>query len=236
VNFTLILSALLMGLAGSVHCLGMCGAASTAAISACGGARSRSAWSSFHAGRVISYAAAGALAAASVGFLERVGSISPALRPLWTLAHLAALLLGFWLLWQGKQPAWLDRLGREGSRASGTRPERGWQTIRGPVKAGGLGLAWVAWPCGLLQSALMVAALANGPWGGAAVMTTFALTSSVALGLGPALVLRWAGSDPTQGGRLTRLMVRVSGAALVVASAWALGHGLWIRVAAYCFG
>ena len=31
-------------------------------------------------------------------------------------------------------------------------------------------LAWAAWPCGLLQSALLLAALASGPAQGAAVM------------------------------------------------------------------
>jgi hypothetical protein len=29
-------------------------------------------------------------------------------------------------------------------------------------------------------------------------------------------------------------VIRLSGAALAVASAWALGHDLWMRVAAYC--
>lgn len=224
-----------MGLAGSVHCLAMCGAASSAAVSTCGGARSPTIWSAFHLGRLVGYACAGAVAASSVAALGYLGSLSPALRPLWTMAHLAALLLGLWLLWKGRQPAWLDRLGKDGQRATGHQGSS-WQVVHGPLRAAAIGGVWVAWPCGLLQSALMVAALANGPWGGAAVMVAFALTSSMALGIGPALVLRWAGGDRSLGNRLTVLMVRLSGAALASASAWALGHGLWMRVAAYCLG
>jgi len=98
-----------------------------------------------------------------------------------------------------------------------------------------VGAVWFAWPCGLLQSALMVAALANGPAAGAAVMAAFALASSVALGAMPMLWARAAGGSAQWGGRITVWMVRLSGAALAGASAWALGHDLLVRVAAYCF-
>ena len=91
-NYALIFSALMMGLAGTVHCVAMCGASSAAAVSACGAGRS--VWTGFHLGRVLGYAAAGALAASSVSALAELGRLSPALRPLWGLAHMAALVLG----------------------------------------------------------------------------------------------------------------------------------------------
>jgi uncharacterized protein len=237
VNLALVLSALLMGLAGSVHCVAMCGAASAGAVRACGTQRAQSAWLSFHLGRVLGYALAGAVAASSVSALAWLGQWSPAFRPLWTMAHLLALGLGLWLLWTGRQPAWLERLGRDGNRLASVQSTDagGWQRIRGPVKAGTIGALWFAWPCGLLQSALMVAALANGPLAGAAVMVVFALASSLALGAAPLLWLRWSGQDVAIGGRITVAIVRLSGAALAGASAWALGHDLWVRVAAYCF-
>lgn len=230
-NFALIFSALMMGLAGTVHCVAMCGASSAAVVKGCGGGRST--WMGFHLGRFLGYAAAGAVAASSVAALGSLGQWSPALRPLWVLAHAAALALGIWLLLVGRQPAWLDRLGRDGHRS--TPDARGWQAMRGPTKALGAGVLWVAWPCGLLQSALVVAALANGPLGGAAVMGVFALASSLALGATPALVLRWWGHQAALEGGVTAWAVRLSGAALAGASAWALGHDLWMRVAAYCF-
>ena len=125
---------------------------------------------SFHAARIAAYAAAGAVAASSVGLLARLGQAAPVLRPLWTLLHLAALGLGLWLLWQGRQPEWLENLGRGGERIAPQGHQNGWQRIHGPVRAAAAGGLWVAWPCGLLQSALLVAALANSAWAGAAVM------------------------------------------------------------------
>ncbi len=230
-NYALIFSALMMGLAGTVHCVAMCGATSAAAVGACGGGRS--AWGGFHFGRVLGYAVAGALVASSVSALGELGRLSPALRPLWGLAHMAALVLGIWLLVTGRQPAWLDRLGRDGHRSA--KVTGGWQVVRGPGKALGAGVLWVAWPCGLLQSALVVAALANGPWGGAAVMAVFALASSLALGAVPALFLRWMGPQNAAAQMSVMSWVtRISGAVLAAASAWALGHDLWVRVAAYC--
>jgi hypothetical protein len=233
VDFTLVLSALLMGLAGSVHCVAMCGAPSAAVVRSCAGARPWGSRLGFLAGRLVGYTLAGGLVASSVAVLAQLGQWSPALRPLWTMAHLASLVLGLWLLWQGRQPAWMDNLGREGARPNNDHGT--WQRVRGPVRAVGIGSLWVAWPCGLLQSALMVAALANSPTSGALVMAAFALASSPALGLAPALWLKLVSGDAGRGNRITTWITRLSGAALAAAAAWALGHDLWVRIAAYCF-
>ena len=226
----LLLSAILMGLAGTPHCLAMCGAGFTAAS---GGRLRGLVW--LHLGRLLGYALAGAVAAASIGSLAALGQAVAALRPLWTLVHLAALVLGLYLLWQGRQPAWMERLGRP--RAA-TVAHRGstWQAMQLPVRQAGVGLAWVAWPCGLLQSALLVAALANTPWHGAVVMAGFAGASAAGLVLGPALWWRLSGGRSPVGALSATVAVRWAGAVLALASAWALGHGLWMRVAAWCFG
>ncbi len=230
-DLALTFSAVLMGLAGTPHCLAMCGAACTAAT---GGGR----WQqllALHTGRLLAYATAGAVVAASVGSLATLGQAVAALRPLWTLVHLAAMSLGFYLLWQGRQPGWMDRIGR--ARASAALPVAGrWQAMRAPVRSAGIGLAWVAWPCGLLQSALLVAALANTAAGGALVMAGFASASAAGLVLGPALWWRFGGQRSGAGASSPALAVRWAGAALALASAWALGHGLWQRVIAWCFG
>ena len=221
-------SALMLGLAGTPHCVAMCGAACTAiGRQAGGGVR----WS-FHAGRVVGYAAAGAVAAGSVGALASLAQVSPALRPLWTLAHAAAMALGLWLLWQGRQPAWMENLGR--GRGSPSAATGGWQRISGPARGAGAGFAWVAWPCGLLQSALVVAALANTPAGGALVMAAFAVASGTGLVLGPWLWLRLgAQGNAALAGALA---TRAAGAMLAGASAWALGHDVIRDVVAFCFG
>jgi len=229
----LALTALLMGLAGSFHCLAMCSAPSAAGVRACGGSP-RAGWLAFHGGRLIGYALAGGIAAASVGAVARWSELSPALRPLWAVLHVAALALGLWLLVRGRQPEWLERAGR--SPRQPAKPDaRGWQRMSGPARAGGLGLAWVAWPCGLLQSALVVAALANDAAGGATVMLVFALASAPALGVVPWLWARWR----TTSGRSLSVSaqagaIRLAGALLAGASAWALGHDLIRRLVAFC--
>lgn len=224
------IAGVLMGAAGAPHCMAMCGAASSAVLGRCGAGQGGRTSLAFHAGRVASYAVAGALAASSVAVLKSLGDAMPSLRPLWTLVHVAALALGLWLLATGRQPAWMS------VKPRGLSPElerAGWQRVAGPARAGAFGAAWVAWPCGLLQSALIVATLAGTAAGGAAVMAGFALASSAGL-WGASLLLRHVGHGAGLLGSVW--MVRLSGACLVAASGWSLGSGLWHRVAAYCLG
>lgn len=235
-DFALFLSALMLGAAGAPHCAAMCAPASTALLRGCSRHAPHAAPWAFHLSRVFGYALAGAVAASSVGALAQLGKLSPVLRPLWTLLHCAALGLGLWLMWQGRQPAWLESLGRGGSRVAPQRADAaGWQRMQGPGKASAAGLLWVAWPCGLLQSALVVAALANTAWGGAAAMAGFAAASAAGLGLAPWAFARLAGGA---GGALQvqAWAVRLAGAALAAVSAWALGQDLIRRAVAYCFG
>ena len=222
-EFSLIVSATLLGLAGAPHCTAMCSAPCAAAT---GGARGNSAV--FHLARVAGYATGGALAAASVAVLAGWSQFSPALRPLWVLLHVAALALGLWLLIRARQPAWMSRWGAVPSAA----PAAGWQRVRGPGRAALAGGLWVAWPCGLLQSALLVAALGSSAATGALAMGGFALASAPGLLLGP-----WAWKKLLQADHADareRLAVRAAGALLVAASLWALGHGMWQQIAAFC--
>ncbi|MCV2369297.1 sulfite exporter TauE/SafE family protein [Roseateles oligotrophus] len=235
-DFALAGSALMMGLAGTPHCLAMCGAASTAVSGS-----SRAGQMGFQLGRLLSYATAGGLAAASVSLLAQWGQASALLRPLWVLLHVAAFLLGLALLWRGRQPAWLEGMGQRIS--SGIRPAvsvsldglKGGATVFArPARAGMLGLAWAAWPCGLLQSALLVAALASGPAQGAAVMAVFAMASGLGLALGPMLWVKLQGQGGGSGAVGMRWSVRLSGLGLAGASGWALGHGVWSQVVEFC--
>ncbi len=204
----------------------MCSAPCAAALGAGGKGSSLA----FHLARVVGYAAGGALAASSVTALASWSQISPALRPLWTLLNAAALVLGAWLLWRGRQPAWLAHLGRVPPVPAA--PAAGWHTVRLPLRAAGAGVAWVAWPCGLLQSALVVAALSSTAASGAATMAVFALASAPGLLAGP-----WAVRKLLAGhGALAReaWAARAAGLMLLGASAWALGHQLGPQVAAFC--
>lgn len=218
----LIASVALMGLAGAPHCAAMCGAPCAAITRGPGPAL----WSWLFA-RLLSYALAGAVVCASVGAWAALTPALPALRSLWVLVHAGAVALGLWLLVMGRWPAWAA-----------------WTTVQGlktvhvvhlrerprPSRAFGVGGLWALMPCGLLQSALLVAALANTPSHAALAMAAFALASSAGPALAPQLLARWGGFQ----GRSLAGPTRWAGALLAAASIWALAHGVWQQVLAWC--
>ena len=223
----LLVSALLMGLAGGPHCAAMCGAACSAVAGRGGPLSDR--MLALHAGRIAGYAAGGALAAASVSTLAGFAAAAPMLRPLWGMVHVAAIALGIWLLLKGRAPGWLSAPAPQLARLGDSRPVRVFRSLPGPARAGLIGACWTAMPCGLLQSALLVAALASGPLPGAAVMASFALASTLGLWRAQGL---WAGlSRADEGRRFAALSVRTAGVLLAGSSAFALWHGM---VAAIC--
>jgi sulfite exporter TauE/SafE len=215
----LVTAALLMGTAGGPHCAAMCGAA--ASVVAAPGGPSRPLLA-LHLGRVAGYAVAGALVAASVASLGTLQTAAPLLRPIWALVHVAALALGLYLAWSARMPEWFARP-RLAALAE-ARPIRVFRAMPYTARAGIAGACWVAIPCGLLQSALLVAALASGPAAGAVVMTAFAGTSAFGLWLAPQLWLRLRRGG--HGERLASWSVRLSGVLLAGSSAFALWHGL----------
>ena len=222
-DVALVLAGLAMGVTASPHCAAMCGAPCAALTSGCG----RNA-AGFHLGRLVGYMAAGAIAAASVTALGTWSQAAPALRPVWTLLHLGLLALGLWWLVSGQQPGWMRRSGAVPVQIVGRRSR--------PLRSTIAGLAWVAWPCVALQAALLLAALASSALGGALVMAAFAIASMPALALAPWAWARWqalrgSAASPTQ---VATLGLRVAGASLVLASGWALSHGVWERFAAWC--
>lgn len=211
-----------MGLAGGPHCIAMCGAA-CAGIGQAGGAQKTSAMLTFQAGRVLGYAALGALAAASVQGLGWLTVQSAALRPVWTLFHVATLVLGLLLVWQARQPVWLESAGRKiwaGARALAQGRGRGAPLV--------IGVLWTFLPCGLLYSALLVASLSGGALNGALVMALFALGTSVSLMAGPWLWLRLKGTGSGDWG------VRLAGLALAASAAWALWMAYAHDAAPWC--
>lgn len=226
----LIVSALLMGLAGGPHCAAMCGAAHGAIAQQGGAAQAHRALIALQFGRLASYAAAGALVALSVSWVRSFEAAAPLLRPLWTMLHVAAIALGLWLVWAGRAPAWLAQATRQANPSLATaQPLRFFARMPVTQRAGLLGLCWALMPCGLLQSALVVAALASGPWQGAGVMAGFAGASSLSLWLAPRLWLRYGARGRALGESV--LPVRLAGALLAGASLFALLHGLGAVIA-----
>lgn len=222
-QFSLAITALLMGLAGGPHCVAMCGAA-CAGLGQAAGPRKNTAILTFQAGRIVGYSLLGGLAAASMQGLGWLTIQSAALRPVWTLFHVAATLLGLVLLFKAKQPVWLEAFGR-----------RLWAKARAlGASSGGaplvLGVLWALLPCGLLYSALLVAAMAGGALDGALVMALFALGTSITMTAAPWLWLKLRGGRPGTGD----WGMRLAGAALAASSAWALWMGLMHNTAPWC--
>ncbi|MGZ5184352.1 MAG: urease accessory protein UreH domain-containing protein [Caldimonas sp.] len=222
----LIASALLMGLAGSLHCTVMCGAASGAIARQGGQARFSEALLAWHAGRLVSYAAAGAVVAAGVAGLVSLQGAAPLLRPVWTLVHVGAIALGFWLAWTARAPGWLSGASPRVAALAELQPIRVLRKLPASGRAGMAGACWAAMPCGLLQSALLVAALASGAAAGAAVMAVFATASGLGLWLGPQLWSRLRRGSRDADAAAVAWSVRGAGALLAGSSLFALWHGL----------
>lgn len=191
---SLVATAFVMGLAGIPHCTAMCGVACAAAFP-----RGVSIWTLL--GRAIGYACLGVVAAMAAGLISRWGQQVAMLKPLWMMAQLAMVLLGGFMLLRGVIPERVDQAGKGlyvRLRASWQARSAGWPSVvrqSWPLLAG---LAWALLPCGLLYSALMVAALASRPWEGGLVMLAFALPSALGVWAAPAL-LRWLKVRSVQG-------------------------------------
>ena len=143
-TLSLAATAVLMGLAGGPHCIAMCGAA-CAGIGQAGAPRGAQAIGLFQLGRLAGYSLLGALAAASMQGLGWLTVQSAALRPLWTMVHVAAVLLGAMLLIWARQPLWLEL----GARRVWARVRTATQRF-GLAAPLGVGVAWALLPCGLL--------------------------------------------------------------------------------------
>ena len=219
---SLAVTAVLMGLAGGPHCVAMCGAA-CAGLAQAAGPGSRQALTAFQVGRLLGYSALGAVAAGGMQALGWLTVQSAAIRPVWSMLHVAAMLLGLLLMWQARQPVWLEQSAR-----------RLWQRVRvfhdrhARSAPWVVGMLWALMPCGLLYSALMVAALSSSPTDGALTMALFALGSSVSLWAGPWLWLRLQTLGDGAWG------MRLAGLALFSVSAWGLWMGLVHQQAPWC--
>jgi sulfite exporter TauE/SafE len=160
----------LLGLAGGLHCAGMCGP--LACLLGQPERRPRLVLGLYHLARLAAYAAVGAAFAA----------LGAPLRPRlsWPiLALLAALpLAAYALLGERFTPAWLARLHGAGARGLASLPAG--------LAGLGLGLLTPLLPCGLLYAAAGCAVSAPSPWAGAAWLACFGAGTLPLLLLGQA--------------------------------------------------
>jgi sulfite exporter TauE/SafE len=180
-------AAFIGGFAGGVHCAGMCGGIVHMLCAGTGRPRGAAALGylcAFNAGRVASYASAGAIAGAigQAGLLTRA---APVLQPLlFALASLMLVALGLYLA--GMLPI-MTRIEAAGGWL--WRAVQPWTRHMLPVnslpRALGLGALWGWLPCGMVYAVLLTALALGSWWQGAAVMLAFGLgTLPNLLGIG----------------------------------------------------
>ncbi|MFT4103506.1 MAG: sulfite exporter TauE/SafE family protein [Burkholderiaceae bacterium] len=182
----------------------------------------------WHLGRLIGYGIAGALVATVVGSVGWLADATPAVRPFWVMLHAAVLAWGIVMLVRARPPQVGQALNRFIGRRLAARSRPAWWPFA-------LGVSWAALPCGLLYSALMLAALGDSALGGAVAMGAFAAGSGVTLWAGPALWVWWRQRLGRDGDRAVEAWGnRVSGLLLVVVAGVVIWGDVAHRVIAWC--
>jgi sulfite exporter TauE/SafE len=193
-NGAQLLPVFVVGLAGSIHCAGMCGGI----VTAMSATRPRSVIAiarddaqaalphvlSYNAGRISSYMLVGALAGGLAGGARSMASLAGVQLGFYWLANAMLVALGLYLMnaWRGL--AVLEQGGRALWRhiAPAARTFMPADTLS---KAFALGALWGWLPCGMVYSVLAVALLSGSATSGAAVMLAFGLgTLPMLTGLG----------------------------------------------------
>jgi sulfite exporter TauE/SafE len=197
------------GLATGLHCAGMCGPIG-AGLALVHRERVLGRQILFNAGRITSYALAGAAAGALGSAGAYAAAALPAQALLQALASAVVVLIGLHL-------AGLISLDRAGAPLwRRLQPLAARLLPRGSYAAG---LVWGWLPCGLVYGALLAAAFAGGALEGAAAMAAFGagtLPWLLAAGAAGARLRRWSG--------LARAR-RAAGFALAAFGAWGVAYG-----------
>ena len=208
----LLFSALVLGLLGGGHCLGMCGGlmgALTLAIPREQRARRMQLLMAYNLGRIISYAIAGFLS----GLVGWAVANSPGATTLRVVAALLLIAMGLYLAgwWSGLTR--IERLGRGLWRYLQPFATR-LLPISSIPRALLLGALWGWLPCGLVYSTLLWAASQGNAIDSALLMLAFGL------GTWPVLLATGLAAERTTA-LLRRRSVRTAGGVLVIL------FGLW---------
>ncbi|MET0266902.1 MAG: sulfite exporter TauE/SafE family protein [Duganella sp.] len=202
-----LLPVFLVGLAGSVHCVGMCGGivgALSANMAAAAPAQVRAVIPiataaslaapmlprvlAYNTGRIASYMLAGAMAGGLAGGAQGLAGLVGIQLGFYWLANLMLVALGLYLMnaWRGL--AWLEQGGRvlwQRAQPALAPLMKTLMPARHAHQAMALGALWGWLPCGMVYSVLLTAMLSGDAWDGAAVMLAFGLgTLPMLIGLG----------------------------------------------------
>src|SRR5689334_2141669 len=172
----ILMAVFITGLLGGVHCAGMCGGI-VAVLSGQHEAPGAAAWPmhlSYNVGRIVSYAAAGAIAGAAGGLPLLLDGLLPVQMTLYIVANVLLVALGLYLAGVSGVLAKLEPLGTVVWRRLQPLTRRYVPAATLP-KAFALGALWGWLPCGLVYSILVTALLSAHALSGAAIMFAFGL-------------------------------------------------------------
>jgi sulfite exporter TauE/SafE len=195
-----IVGAFLFGLAGSLHCLGMCGGVAGMAMLVQDRPWAQYGWLfAWQGGRMLSYALFGSLAGWFGLALRQLPAFSLLQAVMVAVTSAALVLSGGQLMGMRSPLQGLEQRGAIGFIRLLPLVRR-WMPPRTPGRAWVMGLLWGLVPCGFLYTMLTAAATFGRPLQGALMMASFALgtmpmlfmaASGISLGLLRQRRLRW---------------------------------------------
>ncbi|WP_076587855.1 sulfite exporter TauE/SafE family protein [Vibrio ostreicida] len=167
------LGALLVGLIGAGHCMGMCGGIASV-LSLGQKEHSKLVPIFYNLGRLLSYSFIGALVGGTVSTITQIGALNGALVWLRLAAALFMVLLACYIgrWWQGLVyiETWGKKLWRFISPAG-----QSLLPLKSPLHALPFGFVWGWLPCGLVYSTLTWSAVSGSALDGALIMFAFGL-------------------------------------------------------------
>lgn len=185
-----LISAFLIGIAGSVHCVGMCGGIVSALTFSLPKNQPQMPFHiAYNIGRISSYSIAGALTGTLGGIFSH--QIANGLNWLQLFSAIFLVLLGLYIgeWWRGL--TYLERLGKKGWKY--IQPlSKAFVPLKHPLYALPYGVIWGWLPCGLVYSTLTWSLAASDGLTGALIMLFFGL------GTLPVLILIGLSSNQTK--------------------------------------
>lgn len=169
-----LISALIMGLLGSGHCLAMCGGvASSLTLAVKDKSQVKRYTLLYNLGRTLSYCIAGALAAGiSQQFASRSTTFSFALS---VLSGVFMILVGLYIMRLTFSLNWIEKVGKFAIWQHLVKLNKRLLPVNSNAKALAYGMLWGWLPCGLVYSALLFSISMQSAVYGASFMLLFAI-------------------------------------------------------------
>ncbi len=208
-------AAFVAGFFGSAHCIGMCGAIVVLFEQQAGIAAGWQHRLGYNVGRLGFYALLGTIAGAGGAVITKVTGVNTGLIVLRLIAGALVIAIGLNLLFSWSATRFLEQAGaglwrRLSPLARHVLP------VSSLPRAFAAGLIWGALPCGLVYSAVALAATAGSPAAGVATMAAFWA------GTAPAMLLAGASAARMRGLQSNRLFRVLAGVTMLVIGALAL--------------